>query len=80
MYVIKNNIDIISHELIKSRATNFPAKHIVKFLYGQIQKNIICHESIIPKVEIAVSLAFLEVTVYREETIASKVKSEDLTR
>ena len=45
--VIKNNINIISHELIKSRATNLPMKHIVKFLYGQIQKNIICYESIL---------------------------------
>ena len=41
-------------------------KHIVKFLYGQIQKNIICYESIIPKVEIAVFLAFLAVTAYKE--------------
>lgn len=77
--VIKNNIDIISHGLIKSRATNLPTKRIVKFLYGQIQKNIICYENIIPKVEIAVFLAFLEVTAYKE-TIASKVKSEVLTR
>ena len=72
--VIKNNINIISHELIKSRATNLPMKHIVKFLYGQIQKNIICYECIIPKVEIAVFLAFLAVTAYKEIDDSKKGK------
>ena len=69
----KHNIDITSHELIKSRATNLPTEHIIKFLYGQIQKKYnFCYENFILKVKIAVFLAFLEVTVYREATDSSK--------